>query len=372
MWGSLSFVTSYDYDSKYIEDVATVPIGSTVLPGTDVIDESKVMKYPIATNIDYLYEKIKTLKFIDLFNSITTGTISAPISKISEKGISSAGESIGYKGPGVLVFKNQKISVEGPDNFVWGYSTPYTFGVKTKDGLAIVENNKTISIVAYDNINNDTIPHDYISAKEVKEWYDRSQIDSNITLKYGLSKFSDNRSFIEPDKIKEIFGDDVYNYTTQYNSNSPIMVYMHDYSEEIFTEGYSYLGSYPQYNDANRAYNAQQFAKAWNGTVIPPNSAASGKSVVGFTVSKDPKAPGGAASHGVCPAARALRAAVLSAGFPLPSGMNGDYEAVNFGVNPGSGIYVTNNAKFPIKIIMWTEGSGSVIHAKLIKYEADS
>ncbi|KZX17512.1 hypothetical protein MBCUT_01870 [Methanobrevibacter cuticularis] len=367
---SFSIIGASEYDSNNIKDVADVPIGSTVLPGTHVIDDGKIMKYPLATNFNYLFYKIKGLKLLDAFISITTGTVSVPVYKISETGISDDGDAQGFEGPGVLVFENQKLSVKSPDNFVWGHTTPYTLLVKSKDGINLVENNKTISTIASNNINNNTIPHDYVSIEEIEEWYNKTTIGDSMVVKYALSNFSDGRNLIKPDEIKKIFGEDIYNYTTVHNLNSPILVYMHNYTEEEYTEGYSYLGSYPQYNDANRAFNAQQFAKAWNGTIIPPNSSSSGQSVVGFASSIDPKAPGGAASHGVCPAARALRSAVLSADFPLPSGMNGDFNAVNFGVNPGSGIYVTNSEKYPVKIVMWTEGSGTgtVIYAKLIKF----
>ncbi|WP_225370178.1 hypothetical protein [Methanobrevibacter arboriphilus] len=147
------------------------------------------------------------------------------------------------------------------------------------------------------------------------------------------------------------------------------MVYKANYTEFNVTDAYTYLGSYPQYNDANRAYNAKQFAKAWNGTIIPPNSTSSGIDIVDFAVSSDPKAPGGGASHGVCPPARTLRSIALAMGLSLPNGMNGDHDAVNFGVNPGSGIKVTNSLDYPIKIIMWTEGEGTgmIIHAKMIE-----
>lgn len=300
--------------------------------------------------------------------------MSAPVSKISDGGISVSGDSAGYVGPGVLAVKDGKVSVEGPGNFLWAYSKPYTFGYKTENGLEIVEDNRTVSVIKDEDINNDTMPHDFVETETVKQWFKKADLGDNITLQYALSNFSDNRTLVKPDKIKEIFGDDVYNYTTTHIANSPVMVYMNNYSEEDFSDAYSYLGSYPQYNDANRAYNAQQFAKAWNGTIIPPNSSASGNRIVGFTASQDSKAPGGSASHGVCPAARSLRAVALSANFTLPTGMNGDFEAVNFGVHPSTGIFVTNDGDEPVKIIMWTEGegTGTIIHARLIKYVPNS
>lgn len=191
----------------------------------------------------------------------------------------------------------------------------------------------------------------------------------NITLEYGLSNFNDKRNSLSPTEIKNFFGEKVYNYLVDYPLNSPVLVYSSNYKEKSSEDFYSNLGSYPQYNDASRAYNAKQFVDAWNNTIIPPGSTASGKNI-DFATSRDPKAPGGGASHGVCPPARALRAAVLAYDFPLPVGMNWDFEAVRFGFNPSSGIKITNTGNVPVKIIMWTKGEGTsmVIYSKIVEY----
>jgi hypothetical protein len=366
----LSFFTNFEYDTDNIKNMGRYNIGSTVFEGDDVIDDNNIMKYPVATNIDFLQDKIKIFDVLGLFSSIITGTIPVPVSKISEYGISDSGKATGFEGPGMLVFKNQKISVEPPDVFIWGYVEPYTFVVKKENSLDIVEDNVTIKTISRDNINNNTINHDYISVEAISAWFNQSDIDDTLAIRYAISNFSDNRNIVKPDEIKKFFGEDVYNYTTKYSAYSPVMVYMHNYNETVFTDAYSNLGSYPEYGDSVRAYNAQQFVSAWNGTIIPPKSSATGMNIVGFATAHDPKAPGGSAAHGVCPPARSLRAAVLSAGFPLPVGMNDAFEAVNFGVNPGSGIVITNTQDFPVQIIMWTEGSGAgmVIHTKIIKF----
>jgi hypothetical protein len=146
-------------------------------------------------------------------------------------------------------------------------------------------------------------------------------------------------------------------------------VYMHDYDSTNISSAVSYLGSYPQYGDNARAYNARQFAKAWNNTIIPPHTTATGKETTGFTSIADPEAPGGSATHGTCPPARALRAVVSDVGFPLPTGMTWEFHTVLFGFSPSTGIKVTNTADYPVKIIMWTTGSGgnTRIYAKLEK-----
>lgn len=61
------------------------------------------------------------------------------------------------------------------------------------------------------------------------------------------------------------------------------MIYIEvSYDAVQATDSYTYLGSYSQYNDANRAYNAKQFVKAWNNTIIPLNSTSSGMDTIGF------------------------------------------------------------------------------------------
>lgn len=359
--------------SVNINEVTKYDLGKTVFAGEDVIEDSKINKYPVVTNIDYLVDRLETLDFLGAFIAISTGAVPLPISEFTTGGISDTGIAKGFSGPGVLTEENNKLLVKGPDNFVWGYKVPYTKAVKTEDGINIVEENKTVRTVAEGDINNDTTSTIYVSGDEVAKWFDKADIGDAYTLNYGLANFSDNRTLISPDEIGSLFGEEVFNYTFNYPSGAPVMVYMTNYDEILATDAYSYLGSYPQYNDANRAYNAKQFTKAWNNTVIPPHSTSSGTEIADFAMSSDPKAPGGAASHGVCPPARALRAVSLAMGFSLPTGMNGDHEAVNFGVNPGSDIKITNNRDYPVKIVMWTEGQGTgmVIHAKMIKLIPD-
>jgi hypothetical protein len=363
-----SFVGAHEISTN-VEKIAKYGMGQTVFVGDEVLDKSNIDKYPIVTNINYLYDRFKTFDIIGIFISISTGTVPLPVSEFSSSGISDSGFAEGFSGPGILTKENNKLVVKPPDNFVWGYKTPYTFAVKSENGIDIVEENQIIKTIGKKDINNDTIPGHHISGESILNWFNKADIGDNVTLDYALSNFSDNRSLIKPDEIKTLFGEEVLNYTYSYPSGSPIMIYMTNYDEFAVTDAYSYLGSYPQYNDANRAYNAKQFVKAWNDTIIPPNSTSSGTEIIGFAVSPDPKAPGGSASHGVCPPARSLRSIALNMGFSLPTGMNGDHNAVNFGVNPGSGIKVTNKLDYPIKIVMWTEGEGTsmIIHAKMIE-----
>ena len=365
--GPFSVLTVNDITDENLDDIAKLKVGSTVLNDTDVIEDSNIRRYPTVTNLGYVLEGITQINLIGVFLSLSTGTVNVPISQLVGEGISDSGIA-NVDGPGKLVIENKKISVKSPKNFLWGISVPYTYAVKTETGINIVENNKTTKTVSGNDINNNTVPHEFISSEEISDWYKKADLGDKLAIEFGLNYFNDGRNFLSPTEIKHFFGEEIYNYLSSYPLNSPILVYKHNYKEKPIQEFFSYLGSYPEYNDASRAYNAKQFVNAWNNTIIPPGTTSSGQSI-DFATSRDPKAPGGGASHGVCPPARALRASVLEQDFPLPIGMNLDHEAVRYGFNPSTGIKITNTGKYPVKIIMWTEGEGTsmVIYSRMIE-----
>lgn len=349
-------------------DITTLSIGDTVVDGTDVVDDSKIRKVPVLYRPEYLVDYIKDMKFYDFIEALITGTVKTPIARITDDSISKYGIAQGFTGPGVLAVEDNKLVVNPPSTFIYGYKTPYTFGIKTKDGLQIVEGKQVLKVVPYDQISNDTIPHDYVSVNSVKKWFDSAEVGRRITLGYAIASFNDGRNLVTPENIGSFFGNDVVNYMENYPSGLPILVYAGSVTEKVIGRGGDSLGSYPEYDDSVREHNAREFARAWNGTIIPPHTTSSGKETVGFRRSTDPHAPGGWASHGVCPAARALRGAVSAAGFGLPTGLTWGEYAVQFGFSPAVDVKVTNTKDYPVKIVMWTEGSGSgmSIHAKVI------
>ena len=367
MIAPFSAITVNDVSDENIAEIVKLKTGSTVLKGTDVIEDSNIRRYPTVTNLDYLLDYIIQINILGLFLSISTGTVNIPISEFVEEGISDSGIA-NVDGPGALVVENNKVSVKVPNNFLWGTSTPYTYAVKTEDGLSIVENNKTIKSISEKDINNDTVPHDFLTLEDILTWHKKADIGDKLAIEYGLSNFSDERNSLSPTEVKYFFGEEIYDYIANRPLNVSTLVYAQNYKEKSGETFISYLGSYPEYDDSGRAYNAKQFANAWNNTIIPPGSTSSGKAIE-FTSSRDPKAPGGGASHGVCPPARALRAAILNQDFPLPTGMNWDFEAVLYGFNPSTGIKVTNTGDVPVKIVMWTEGEGTsiVIYSKIVE-----
>lgn len=324
---------------------------------------------PLLYHPEYLIDKIKDMKYMDLLESLITGTVKTPVAQITSGSISREGNAQGFNGPGVLAINDNKLIVNPPSTFVYGYKVPYTYGVKTKDGLEIKQGKDTVKVVPYDQISNDTIPHNYMSASAIKRWYSGASIGQKINLDYAIANINDGRNQIAPDKIPSLLGNNVVNYLKNYPAGAPVMVYIGSSNENIVGRGVDTLGSYPEYGDVLRESNAREFVQAWNGTIIPPHATSSGKETVGFDTASDPHAPGGSAAHGVCPSARSLRSAAYSAGCARPLGLSDEDTAVMFGFNPAVDVKFTNNHNYPLKIVMWTEGSGTgmTIFTRLIE-----
>jgi hypothetical protein len=287
--------------------------------------------------------------------------------KLTGDGISNQGTATGYKGPGYITMVNNKLTVKAPDTFVWGFMTPYTVGVKKKDGIDLQENGKSIKFVATADISNSTIPHDYVTVESVKSWYNRADEGDTIPLVFALSKFSDGRNLVPPSRIESLFGNQTLAYMKMFPNGTPVMVYNNAQKEEVISTSVSVEESYPEYNDYIRAQNAKSFVNGWNNTVIPPQTGSHGRTNATFQGVYDEKE--GYVSHGVCPPGRALRDAVMQIGFPLPSGMTGGYFSISSDSNPTTDVFVRNNANYPVKIVMWYEGDGPSmrLYAKVIK-----
>ena len=350
-------------------EITALSIGDTVIAGTQVTDDSKIRKVPLLYHPEYLGYYISNMEFLDVIDAVVTGTVKIPTGQLTGSGISKEGAAQGFNGPGILAVTDNKLTVTYPGNFVYGYKTPYTFGVKTNDGLKIMEGKNTIKVVPYDQINNGTVPHNYASVATIKDWYKSAGNGDSMALDYAISKFNDGRNLVTPENIQSFFGANVLNYMESYPSWRPVEVYTTSVTEKVIGTGADTVGYYAEYDNAKRAYNAHSFAEAWDGTIIPPHTISSGKETVGFARVPDPTVSAGWVSHGVCPAARSLRGALYEAGLGLPVGMQDGEFAVKLGYNPATDITVTNTKNYPIKIVMWTEGTGTSmnIYSKVIE-----
>jgi hypothetical protein len=367
---AFSFVNPTSFTGKSLAEAYDLPIGQSMFENDSILDDGQMIEVPFLSNPSFIVHQIVTLDLGGILMTLTTGAVPFDFSTVSSEGIDSYGNVIGFEGPGYLTLDGEKLKVKAPENYVWGYSAPYKVLTKTEDGVDVVVNGTVVQSVPADEIKNLNFSNDFYNVTTIINWYNYdSKIGSNFTLEKGIVGFSDGRDNISYEDIERIFGKNVSDYVDAYPSGTPIVLYMGDISEEDGEVFYTSLGSYPEYGNDVREFNARQFVDAWNNTIIPPNSSGNGRDYISFGSASDPEAPGGSAAHGVCPPARALRAAVLAEGFSLPVGMSGDENAVLFGYNPASDIKVTNNHDYPVKIIMWTEGSGTgmVIYAKIIR-----
>ena len=353
-----------------MNEISKFDDGSTVYAGDNIIDKNKVDKFPIVSNLGALIEQISSGEIADAFFSIATGAVPTPPSTILFGNVSNEGIVEEIEGPGYVTVGTDNITVYPPGEMVFGFNTPYTQLEIVPDGIDIVnaKTNKTLGHIDPHTMNNDSIPGDMIDVNTIKYWYNRYPQGSRYNVEFCLDSFNDNRTFITPDELRNRFPE-AYNYSIKYPGGSPVMLYETNYSEVEVTSAYTYLDSHPQYNDANREYNAKQFVLAWNNTVIPPNTYGCGREGIGFSAIPEKNAKSGMATHGVCPPARALRNAVLSLGFALPIGMDSGRDAVLYGYSPSTGIKINNTLDYPIKIEMWTEGSGAGMEIHSVIYE---
>ncbi|WP_298498663.1 hypothetical protein [uncultured Methanobrevibacter sp.] len=368
---AFSFVNSAPYTGQTIADDYNISVGQSIFEGQSIFGVNKTIEVPLLNNFGFLTHQLLALDLQGIFMSLSTGIVPFDFTTVASEGIDSYGNAKDIEGPGYLTYEGDKLAVRGPDTYVWGYSTPYKLLCKTDTGVDIIEGGKVIESVPTDKIKDLNFTSDYYNNDTIVSWYNYdASVGSTFTLEKGIVGFSDGRSDIGSQDVPIIFGKDVTDYAAEYPTGSPILLYAGNYTEENGEVYGTSLGSHPEYGDGVREINARQFVEAWNGTIIPPNSTSSGKDYVYFESASDAEAPGGSAAHGVCPSARALRAAVLAEGFGLPVGMDGSENAVLFGYNPASDITVTNNHDYPVKITMWTEGSGTGmgIYAQITRY----
>ncbi|MEE3489698.1 MAG: hypothetical protein VZR10_02410 [Methanobrevibacter sp.] len=356
------------------ESVATdynLPIGQSMFENQSIVGTTDPVMVPLASHTGFLAHELQAFDLQGMLIAASTGMIPFDFSTVAGEGIDSYGNVVDVQGPGFLTFSGDKLVVKSPDNYVWAYSAPYKWLQKTESGVDVYENGTKIKSVPADQIRELEYHNDYYNASTIASWYNYdAQVGSTFTLEKGMVGLSDGRNNISAADVPKIFGQDTVDYASEYPTGSSILLYAGNYTEQAGEAYGTDLGSHPEYGDSIREINARQFVDAWNGTIIPPNSTGTGKDYVYFESASDSQAPGGSAAHGVCPSARALRAAVTSEGFDLPVGMCWDEDAVLFGYNPARDIVVTNNHDYPVQIKMWTEGEGTGmgIYAQIVRY----
>ena len=367
----LSAVNSTPETGQTIAETYNISVGQSIFDGESILALTNSVDVPLIANMNFLTHQIQAFDIQGILMALSTGVVPFDFTTVSSEGIDSYGNAVNIDGPGYLTFEGDKLAVKSPNHYVWGYSAPSKVLTKTANGVDLVENGKVLKSIPVDQIKDLKFDSEYFDNDTIVSWYNYDAVEgSNFTIDKGMVGFSDGRNNISSSEVPIIFGQDVVDYAAEYPTGSPILLYAGNYTEDYGEVYGTSLGSHPEYGDSVREVNARQFVEAWNGTVVPPNSTSSGKDYVYFESANDKSAPGGSAAHGVCPSARALRDAVLAEGFDMPVGMTGDENAVLFGYNPASGITVTNNHNYPVKINMWTEGEGTGmgIYCQIMRY----
>ena len=368
---AVSSSATANYTAEAVTNEYNLPIGQSMFENQSIVGTTNPVQVPLVSNVGFLMHQLLALDLHGILMAASTGVVPFDFSVVAGESIDSYGNVVDVEGPGFLTYAGDKLVVREPDNYVWAYSAPYKWLEKTESGVDVYEDGKLVKSVPVDKIRELDYHNDYYNATTIANWYNYDASEgSTFTLEKGMVGFSDGRNNISSSDVSKIFGKDVVDYAFEYPTGSPILLYTGNYTEEAGEVYGTALGSHPEYGDGVREINARQFVEAWNGTVIPPNSTSSGKDYVYFESASDSQAPGGSAAHGVCPSARALRAAVTSEGFDLPVGMDWSENAVLFGYNPAQDITVRNNHDYPVKLNMWTEGSGTGmgIYCQIVRY----
>ena len=359
------------YTAESVANEYNLPIGQSMFENQSIVGTTEPIEVPLISNAGFLFHQLLALDLQGILMATSTGVVPFDFTTVAGESIDSYGNVVDVEGPGFLTYSGDKLIVREPDNYVWAYSAPYKWLQKTESGIDIYEDGKLVKSVPVDQIRNLDYNNDYYNGSTIASWYNYdADVGSTFTLEKGMVGFSDGRNNISSSDVPKIFGQEVVDYAFKYPTGSPILLYCGNYTEEAGEAYGTSLGSHPEYGDGVRETNARQFVEAWNGTIIPPKSSASGKDYVYFEAAKDSEAPGGSAAHGVCPPARALRAAVTAEGFDLPTGMSWDENAVLFGYNPAQDIIVTNNHDYPVRLDMWTDGGGTGmgIYCQVVRY----
>ncbi|WP_462316561.1 hypothetical protein [Methanobrevibacter sp.] len=365
---------SGSYTADSVTKDYNLPIGQSMFENQSIVGTTDPVEVPLVNNFAFLSHQLQAFDLHGILMALSTGVVPFDFGTVAGEGIDSYGNVVNVKGPGFLTYAGDKLIVKQPDNYVWAYSAPSKWLQKTASGVDLYEDGKKTKSIPASEIKNLDYKNEYYNASTIADWYNYDAQDgSQFTLEKGMVGFSDGRNNISSSDVPKIFGQDVVDYANEYPTGSPILLYTGNYTEQVGEAYGTDLGSHPEYGDEIREVNARQFVDAWNGTVIPPQTSASGKDYVYFESASDSQAPGGSAAHGVCPSARALRAAVTSEGFDLPVGMCWDEDAVLFGYNPAQDITVYNNYSYPVKINMWTEGEGTGmgIYSQIVRYVPD-
>ena len=99
-----------DVSHMDIKQISKYDNGSTVFAGDELIDNTKVNKYPLAINLNYLGSQILSGDLIGGVFSIMTGTVPVPASELVSGNVSDNGLVADFNG-NYIATKNGKVGI---------------------------------------------------------------------------------------------------------------------------------------------------------------------------------------------------------------------------------------------------------------------
>ncbi len=162
---AFSFVNHTTYTGKSFAEAYNLPVGQSMFAGDSILDQREMIEVPLLSNPGFIFHEISTLDLRGLLFTLTTGYVPFDFSGIVSQGIDSYGNVYGFKGPGYLVMDGDKLAVKAPDNYIWGYSSPYKVLTKTNKGVDVVENGTVIESVPTDKIKDLNFRNDFYNSE---------------------------------------------------------------------------------------------------------------------------------------------------------------------------------------------------------------
>ena len=244
-------VNGTPYTAQSVTEDYNLPIGQSMFENQSILGQRSQIELPLLSHAGFLTHQILALDIQGILKSLSTGIVPFDFSTVSSEGIDSYGNVVDVEGPGFLTFEGDKLAVKSPDNYVWGYSAPYKWLVKTANGVDVVENGTVVKSVPVDDIKNLEFSNEYYNNDTIVSWYNYDASEGSIfTLEKGMVGFSDGRNNISSSDVPVIFGQDVVDYAAEYPTGSPILLYSGNYTEQAGEVYGTSLGSHPEYGDS--------------------------------------------------------------------------------------------------------------------------
>ncbi|MEE0901079.1 MAG: hypothetical protein UIB31_00995, partial [Methanobrevibacter sp.] len=168
---AFSFVSSTPYTGQTVADTYNISVGQSMFDGDSILGHNRTIQVPLLGNFGFLSHQLLAFDLQGILMSLSTGVVPFDFTTVSGEGIDSYGNAEGIDGPGYLTFEGDKLSVKGPDTYVWGYSAPYKLLCKTESGVDVIEGDTVIQSVPVDQIKNLNYSNDYYNNDTIVSWY---------------------------------------------------------------------------------------------------------------------------------------------------------------------------------------------------------